>query len=105
MRWERLQEALHYDPLTGIWTWKIKKGRAKIGDMAGVIATINKVKRRYMKLDQEQYSSSRLAWFYMTKEWPKNEIDHIDRNTLNDKWSNLRDVTHAVNCKNRGTLR
>lgn len=43
----------------------------------------------------------RLAWLYMTGEWPRQEIDHIDGDRANNKWLNLRDVDHATNMQNR----
>jgi hypothetical protein len=33
---------------------------------------------------------------------PEYEMDHIDRDTTNDKWENLRHITHACNSRNRG---
>jgi len=99
--WLRLYDELHYNPETGLWTWKInKKGPgAKKGNQAGTVASINGVRRRFIKFEQEQYFAYRLAWFYMTQEWPT-EIDHINRNSLDDSWHNLREVTHAENIAN-----
>lgn len=44
---------------------------------------------------------SRLAWLIYTGDWPEHTIDHIDRNSLNNKWENLRDVTQAENNYNK----
>jgi HNH endonuclease len=99
--WLALHEELKYDPITGLWTWKInKKGPgAKIGALAGTIGIIHGVRRRLIKFKQEQYFAYRLAWFYMTQEWPT-EIDHVNRDSLDDRWRNLREVTHAENIVN-----
>jgi len=37
----------------------------------------------------------------MTGEWPVHSIDHRDGNKLNNRWTNLRMVTHKTNCENR----
>lgn len=47
------------------------------------------------------YKASRLAWLYMTGEWPKYEMDHINHVKDDNRWVNLRDVTPAENCANR----
>ena len=88
---ERLKECLHYDPDTGLFTWKIRtSNRIKIGEIAGYINPHN---RGYVaiKFDGKLYYAHRLAWLYMTNEWI-NEIDHEDRNKSNNVWTNLRDV-------------
>ena len=46
------------------------------------------------------YLAHRAAWAIQTGEWPEFEIDHIDHNGRNNKWENLREVTHAENAKN-----
>jgi HNH endonuclease len=95
--WLRLRSALNYNPSTGEWTWLVRKGRRRVGDSAGTLNWRNG--RRYLKFEQHQLLAYRWAWFYMTSRWPI-EIDHIDRNCLNDKWDNLREVSHSENIAN-----
>jgi hypothetical protein len=49
-----------------------------------------------------QFRASHIAWLYFYGEWPKLEIDHINRNSLDDSIANLRDVTGSVNNMNQG---
>ncbi len=37
----------------------------------------------------------------MTGAWPDPEIDHKDRNSINNEWENLREVPHRDNVKNQ----
>lgn len=41
----------------------------------------------------------RVVWLWMTKSWP-GEIDHIDGNRTNNRWSNLREVSRKDNGRN-----
>lgn len=98
----RLKELLEYNPTTGVFRWKSnprRGGAYKAGDRAG---TINVYGRRRMKVGKEQCYSGPMAWFYMTGVWPTNEIDHINRDPLDDSWVNLREVSHEHNIQNRG---
>jgi hypothetical protein len=52
-------------------------------------------------LDRKLYSAARLAWLYVHGEWPKNQIDHINRVRDDDRLVNLRDVTRTENQNNR----
>lgn len=94
--WIRIRDNLEYDPYTGEWFWK-KDIRWPKRRKAGTFNRANS--RWYIKFEQIQYNAARLAWFYMTGRWPT-EIDHIDRNPSNDKWLNLREVTHKENFAN-----
>jgi hypothetical protein len=49
---------------------------------------------------QKIYKTSILAWLYMTGEWPRREVDHIDRVKTNDKWGNLRLATRSQQLEN-----
>lgn len=95
----RLQELLDYDPQTGIFTWKKPTGRrVKVGQIAGCdIGSGHLV----IRIDTRAYCYHRLAWLYVTGEWPPQEIDHKDRNPGNNRFDNLRLATHAQNLKNQ----
>lgn len=45
-------------------------------------------------------ASHRLAWLYMTGEWPIN-IDHINGDRADNRWINLRNVSKVENNKNK----
>jgi len=100
---KRLLETLRYDPDTGLFTRLVQlAARALKGSIAG---SVGKDGRRRIRLDKEQFFAARLAWFYMTGEWPKGEVDHIDLNRSDDRFVNLRIATHQQNNVNRRVLR
>ena len=96
----RLREILHYDPETGVWTWidPPKHNSRLTGQVAGNVRSDG---YRLIRIRSVAYYSSRLACLYMTGEWPKEEMDHIDRNPSNDQWSNLREATSSDNKYNQ----
>lgn len=48
------------------------------------------------------YAIHRLIFLYVNGFYPENDVDHVDGNRLNNKWSNLREVTRQENLKNVG---
>lgn len=95
---ERLREALHYDPRTGVFTWRRSTGRARAGDRAGFVCDIHGYE--FIGLGGIHHRAHRLAWMYMTGAMPENVIDHRDGDRANNRFENLRDVTQAVNAQN-----
>jgi hypothetical protein len=97
---DRIRELLHYDPDTGEFRWRNKTGRQAAGSVAGGIMSSTGYRR--IRLDKKDYLASRLAWAYMTGEFPEHLIDHINRDQTDDRWANLRAADksqNAANCK------
>lgn len=96
---ERLRELLHYDPNTGIFVWlKTRSTKHILGCTAGSKDTNG---YQIIKINSLQYKAHRLAFLYMKGYHPEYEVDHIDRDPSNNKWSNLRHVTHQCNMQNK----
>jgi len=102
----RLRDILHYDPDMGVFTWRERSDAPAnwnarwASKMAGTISVFG---YRVISINGRIYRAGRLAWLYMTGEWPENDVDHIDGNRGNDKWVNLRCASRCENQRNRGT--
>lgn len=95
-----LKSILHYDKNTGMFTWiKSSNRKIRLGVEAGWMDSSSGYKR--MKLLGKTYLQHRLAWLYSYGTWPSKEIDHIDGDVLNNSLTNLRDVYHYENMKNK----
>lgn len=96
---EHLKSILEYDPDTGNFTWKVNRGSNKV---LGLIAgNLNKSGYVYIMIDNKDYRAHRLAWLYMTGEWPVDQIDHINMIKNDNRWENLREATNSENNMNR----
>lgn len=96
----RLREVLDYNPLTGEFTWKVAtSNRVKVGEKAGAPGVQG---YQVIGLDGILYRRARLAWLFMTGEFPTETVDHIDLDRGNDRWANLRAATMSQNQANQG---
>jgi hypothetical protein len=94
---ERLREVLNYDPATGVFTWLVRTARCRrIGEVAGC----GKNGYHQIGIDRRRYRAHRLAWLYMTGEWPAQEIDHINGDPSDNRITNLRPATSSQNKTN-----
>ena len=95
---DRLRELLYYNPETGVFTWRIRPNRAiREGSVAGYL---RKDGFRHVGIEGTSYLAHRLAWLYVYGEWPKYELDHINRDRDDNRIANLRDMNHSRQCFN-----
>ena len=97
LKLDYLKAVLHYDPDTGLFTYLVKRGQCIPGRIAG-----KKSKHGYWRVsvDRVLYSAHRLAWFYVNEEWPTGDIDHVNRDKLDNRIRNLRLATPSQNGAN-----
>jgi len=90
---------LAYNDLTGEFVWKNRQtNRVAIGSVAG---SKNR-KDGYIRIgiSKKIYAAHRLAFIFMTGDWPPEDVDHIDGNKANNSWNNLRLASDQVNAQN-----
>ena len=87
-----LKKALTYNPITGVFT---SNGRRYLGKVVGTVAG----GYRQIWFNGKVHRAHRLAFLYMTGAWPK-QVDHKNMDRGDNRWSNLREVSHVNNQAN-----
>lgn len=111
-----LRECFDYDPQSGVVHWRTRPRahftsdryhhRANTmwaGKLAGSVAPDGYVK---VHLDGKSWAMARIIWRMQTGVDPI-EVDHHDRDSMNNKWGNLRQATagqNKSNCKRTANL-
>ena len=97
---DELRSQFSYDPGTGEFSRLVRKNNKwPVGSAAGGVS--KKYGYVVININGSIYKAHRLAWLYMTGEWPVAEVDHIDGNRANNRWCNLRSATCHQNSRNR----
>jgi hypothetical protein len=99
MNANRLRALVAYNPETGLFTSRVKRHLVSVGQTLGGLDAKGYVR---IKLDGKFYKAHRLAFLYVTGEWPSDDVDHEDRNKSNNRWGNIRDAGKSVNGMNKG---
>lgn len=108
---EEIAAMVAYNPEDGSFIWQDRPDShfaspkdAKIWRrrFLGKAAFITDNGKGYMcaNLSGRRYYGHRVAFACMTGDWPKHEVDHINGNPSDNRWANLRDVTHTDNNRN-----
>ena len=95
---ERLRDLLSYDPQTGEFRWVRPTTRSvRVGDVAGSSGP------GYVGIfiDGYRYYAHRLAWLHMTGAFPRQQLDHINGDRRDNRFSNLRECSGSQNQQNR----
>lgn len=115
-----LKDILHYDPESGIFTWLKRKPeyfgsewtskvwnsnwagkRAGSGCVFESGYRIRSIKIKLPGCHPQTMREHRLAWLYMTGKFPKEGLDHINRDGFDNRFVNLRESSQQENCQNR----
>lgn len=94
---QELKSKLSYDPETGEFHWKHPQSRMSARGCAGAIDAYGYV---VIRINKKLYKAHRLAWLYVTGDWPKNGLDHKNRVKDDNRFANLRDVSQSRNMHN-----
>jgi HNH endonuclease len=88
---QRLKQLLYYDPDTGFFYWKKQAGRRAPGTKAGFTVGCGNIQ---IRIAGRAYSIADLIWIYTYNRWPKDVVIHDNGDSQDNRFSNLREVSH-----------
>jgi len=97
LSYEEASKIFHYDPSTGDLIWAIDRRSRRCGDLAGCLDTQGYIS---VEVYRRSYRVHRIAWLLKTGAWPQSQIDHKNRNRIDNRWENLRLATPTQNAAN-----
>lgn len=94
---DEVSSVVTYNALTGALHWLLDGANHMAGDVAG-----RKAAKGYLGLsiNGAPVLCHRLIWFMAYGEWPAGDIDHINGRRQDNRLSNLRAVSRALNMQN-----
>jgi hypothetical protein len=109
---EQIKEAVSYDPTTGVLTWRVRplshfknksyqlRWNARFAGKPAFDAPHTKGYRHGV-FAGKHYTDHRVAWLIANGDWPREGIDHINRQRDDNRLINLREATQRQNTTNR----
>lgn len=97
---ERLRQLFNYEELTGDFIRLVTMANEKCGKKAGSVAANGYLR---IRIDNKYHYCHRLAWLYVTGNWPTGHIDHINGVRSDNSFLNLREANPSQNAENRSS--
>ena len=109
-----IRDLLNYNEDSGLFTWKERDAswfkretscnawNARYSGKEAGTLSVNAAgyPRVFIRVLGKGYVASRLAFIWMGEDLPK-QVDHLDRDSTNNSWINLRCSTHRENMRNK----
>ena len=91
-----LMDIFSYDPETGVFRRKVAPRLGKVID--------DKSANGYIRIRHKDkaYGAHRVAWLFMTGNWPEQDVDHVNLDRADNRWTNLRAASRSENLGNIG---
>jgi hypothetical protein len=97
--YEEANELFSYSAETGVITTRRSLSAKKpVGSVLGAITRDGYLQ---IGLRGRFYMAHRLAFLLMDKEWPSEQVDHINGIRTDNSWRNLRHATAGLNAQNK----
>lgn len=98
---ESMAKLISYNPKTGKFVWGRRESESFNKTHAGKVAGyIDWDGYRVITMDRGIYMAHRLAFLWMTGAFPSGQVDHINHIRDDNRWQNLRVVSHKENARN-----
>lgn len=83
---EHLRALLEYEPATGVFRWRVRAGKnVHAGWVAGSISE----GYRIITAGGNRYRAGRLAWLFVTGNWPRGQLEHRNGDKDDTRIENL----------------
>jgi len=99
---EGIEKELRYDPETGLFHHLKTKGNIP---KDGIVKSLDSHGYIRVSYKGKRYLGHRVAFWLMSNNWPKDDVDHVNGVRDDNRWCNLREATRGQNLHNQKCTR